>query len=81
MGQEVKNSRSQEVEEPGAAVVSLHRSQILSFPTRSEFVASVRRLAGRDFCGSGRQKPGLEGQKTMTAEVIAQPKEGGIVNS
>jgi hypothetical protein len=41
MGQEVKNSRSQEVEESGAAVVSLHRSQILSFPTRNELVASA----------------------------------------
>ena len=36
---------------------------------------------GRDFCGSGRQKPGLEGQKTMAAEAIARPKEGAIVKS
>jgi len=56
----------------GLRVLESHEPEILSFLTRNELVASVRRpahaAAGRDFCGSGRRKPGPESQKTMTAE-------------
>ena len=55
--------------EAGSALDGNHQEiQTESGKRRPIRTVESHAAAGRDFCGSGRRKPGPESQKTMTAE-------------